>query len=185
MKRVVSIGTRFQRVAEIGAVDVADEMQAQMVGDEGGQRAGRHGGAEIRSADPDIDDVGKPRAVRGLDRSASHGLREDAHLVAHGGDGGHHVLAVRHEDLAGRYAAERHMQDGAVLGDVDRVTSEQGGALFFEVCRTRQTKQQVHGLVRDALLGIVENEVIDGHVKGSEPVRIGGKQPRGRFGRTA
>ena len=47
------------RVAHVRAVDVGDEMAAQLRLRERRQRLGRHGRPKVRSADADIDDVGE------------------------------------------------------------------------------------------------------------------------------
>ena len=47
-----------ERIADMGAVDVRDEMEPRPIV-ESVQRPGRHGRAEIRSADADIDHVGE------------------------------------------------------------------------------------------------------------------------------
>ena len=55
----VRAGSRLgKRVADVGAVDIRDEMSARPIV-EGAERAGRHARAEVRAADADIDDVGE------------------------------------------------------------------------------------------------------------------------------
>ena len=52
-------------------------------------------------------------------------LAEVGHLVEHGVDLGHDVLAVDDDGCALR-RAQRHVQDGALLGDVDLLAAEHG-----------------------------------------------------------
>ena len=53
----------------------------------------------------------------------AHAVGEGRHLVEHGVDLGHDVLAVDDDRRALR-RAQRHVQDGAVLGDVDLLAAE-------------------------------------------------------------
>jgi hypothetical protein len=51
--------------------------------------------------------------------------QEVGHLVEHGVDIGHNVLAIDHDRCPLR-RPQGHVQDGTVLGDVDLLTAEHG-----------------------------------------------------------
>ena len=105
-------------LARVGGVNVGDEAALQALLDVGLEGLIRHDGAQVGAADADIDDgldglardadplAGADAAGEGVD------LLED---LVHVGDG---VLAVDRQGV-GRGAAQRGVQDGAVLGDVD------------------------------------------------------------------
>jgi len=50
------------------------------------------------------------------------------------------------------------VQDGAFFGDINLVATEHGVTPFREAGFFREPKQQLQGLVGDAILGIVEEE---------------------------
>ena len=139
----------------------------------GRERPRRHGRAEVGAADADVDDVGHRLAERAAHPSLAHVRREAQHLFARADHVGHHVLAVDHDRLAGEIA-QRHVQDGAVLGDVDLLAGE------HRLARPRprrlgelDERGQDPGV--DALLGIVEQEIVEGDAECLEPRRIVGE----------
>ena len=82
------------RLHEIGAVDVGDEAErhgaiAVML-----ERLVGHHRPEVGAADADVDDVADAFAGVALPRAAADAVREVGHLVEHGVDLGHDVLAV-------------------------------------------------------------------------------------------
>ncbi len=97
------------------AIDIGDEVAAQLRRREGRQRARRHRRAEVGPADADIDDVGHRLAERAPHPSLAHVGGEAQHLFARADDLGHHVLAVDQDRLAGEIA-QGGVQDGAFLG---------------------------------------------------------------------
>ena len=58
-------------------------------------------------------------------RAAADAVGEPGHLVEHGVDFGHHVLAVD-EDRCALGRPQGHVQDGPVLRDVDLLAAEHG-----------------------------------------------------------
>ena len=70
---------------------------------------------------------------------------------------GHDVTPVDLDHRVGR-RAQRRMQHGAILGDVDLVAAEHGVALGRQAALLRKLCQQRNGLWRDAVLRIVEHE---------------------------
>ena len=67
----------------------------------------------------------------------------------------HHVLAVDHDRAAAR-RAQRYVQDRAILGDVDLLAREHRVDSLAQARFTRQLKQEAHGLLGDAMLGVVQ-----------------------------
>ena len=96
-----------QRVADVRAVDVGDEMAAQLRRRKGRERPRRHRGAEVGAADADIDDVGHRLAERAAHAALAHVGGEAQHLFPRADDLGHHVLARRPEPACRRNCARR------------------------------------------------------------------------------
>ena len=149
----------LQRVGDMRAVDIGDVMQprAVMIGR---QRQRRHGRAEIGAADADIDHVG--------DLAGPHALGKFRH-------GGQHVVHVRHHipardhDGRVRLVAQRRMQHGAVLGDVDDLAREHRVALLA-TSAAWPSQQQLHGLARHRTFGTIQQQIILRRRKFSKPV---------------
>ena len=89
------------------------------------QRLVGHDRPEVGAADADVDDVADALAGVALPCAAAHAVGEVGHPVEHGVDLGHDVLAVDDDRRAAR-CAQRHVQHGAVLGDVDLLAREHG-----------------------------------------------------------
>ena len=108
-------------------------------------------GPKIGAADADIDDVADALAGVALPLAAAHAIGEVGHLVQHGMHFGHHVFAVDHDGCAfGR--AQRHMQDGALFGDVDLFAAEHGVDARAQAAFVGQLQQQAQRLIGDAVL---------------------------------
>ena len=126
MMNSVSAGSRsVNRFGEVGAVDVGNEPErhgsvAVML-----QRFVGHHRTEVGAADADVDDVANAFAGVPFPRAAPHAVGEISHLVEHGVDLGHDVLAV-HDDGRPSRRAQGHVQDRAIFRDVDFVAAEHG-----------------------------------------------------------
>ena len=99
-----------ERVAEIGAIDVGDEMAAQLRLPEGRKRPRGHRRPEIGAADADVDDVGERLAEPAAAQALAHIGGEGEHAVALLGDIGREIVASDHDrrgvrDCAAPYAA--------------------------------------------------------------------------------
>ena len=93
-------------------------------------------------------------------RAAAHAVGEVRHLVQHGVHLGDDVDAVDLDVLAlGR--AQRDVQDGAVLGDVDLLAREHRVDPGTEPGPLGQGDEQADGLVGEAVLGVVEVDAVD------------------------
>ena len=82
------------------------------------QRFVGHHRAEIGAADADVDHVADALAGVPLPLAAAHPVRESRHLVEHRMHLRHDILAVDKNRFA-LGCAQRHVQHGPVLGDVD------------------------------------------------------------------
>ena len=84
-------------------------------------------------------------------------LAEVGHLVEHGVDLGHDVLAV-HDDGRASRRAQGHVQDGPVLRDVDLLAAEHGVDPRAQAGFLGQLQEQLERFVGDAILRVVEVE---------------------------
>ena len=80
---------------------------------------------------------------------------EGRHLVQHGMDLGHDILAVDDDGGAAR-RAQGDVKHRALLGDVDLLAAEHGVDALAQARLLGELEQQRQGLVGDAVLGIVE-----------------------------
>ncbi|MDV7400950.1 hypothetical protein RZS08_56560, partial [Arthrospira platensis SPKY1] len=111
------------------------------------ERLADHQGSEVRAADADIDDIGDHLAGMAAPRPAAHSLAEAAHLLEHGQDVRHDVVAVDHNGGT-RAVAQSRVQDRPALGRVDLVASEHRVTAAFEVTCLCELDQERHGLGR-------------------------------------
>src|SRR5712691_6506138 len=72
----------------------------------------------------------------------------------------HDVLAVD-EDRFPRAVAQRHVQDRAILGAVDLLAREHPIAPGLHLRLPRQQKEKAHGLLGDAVLGDIDEQVLE------------------------
>ena len=88
------------------------------------QRLDRHGGAQVRAADTDVDHQREGLAGTRLDASLADRRGEIEHALALGAHQCVDVHAVDHQRrLAGR-ATQRRVQHGPAFGDVDGIAAE-------------------------------------------------------------
>ena len=150
---------RGERVEQVGAVDVGHEVRAQIRALVGLQRLAHHERPEVRAADADVDDVGDGLAGVAAPGAAAHPLAEVAHPGQHGVDVRHDVPAIHHDRPVGA-VAQRDVQDRPVLGGVDPVACEHARAPGLELTFAGEVEQQADRLLGDAVLGVVEQQVI-------------------------
>ena len=84
---------------------------------------------------------------------------------------GHHVLAVDEDGPAGA-VAERDVQDGAVLGAVDLLAGEHPVAPRLDLRRAGEIEQEAQRLSVDAVLRIVEEEIVEAQRVALEALRV-------------
>ena len=139
-------------VGDVAAVDTGVGIGTQgLVG---------HDRAQIGAADADGHQVLDLLAGNALPLTGAHALGEGIHAVedlVHVGDD---VLAVDDElALLACRAAQRGVQDGAVLGGVDVLAGEHGVAALLELHLAGKIAQQLDGLIGHQVLGQVEVQV--------------------------
>ncbi|MGZ2406604.1 hypothetical protein ACVIKO_003864 [Rhizobium ruizarguesonis] len=157
----------------MGAVDIGNEMGARTVM-EGGKRQSRHDGAEIRAADADIDDIGDRLAGRALQRPGADAVGKLAHGGKHGIDVGHDVLAVDQDRRVGA-VAQCGVQNGAILGEVDRLAGEHFLALLLDAAVFGELHQELEDVVIHRRLGKIHQQVVKRDGKARKALRIGGE----------
>ena len=116
-----------------------------------------HDGPEVGAADADVDHVPDALAGVALPVAAADAGGEASHLVEHGVYVGDHVLPVD-DDRGAPRRAKRDVEHGPVLGDVDLVATEHGVDALAQAAFSGQLQEKPEGLVRDAVLRVVEKE---------------------------
>ena len=121
------------------------------------QRFIRHDWAEIGPADADIDDVADAFAGLAFPAPCADAVGKIGHSVENGVHIGDYVTAVV-EDSAAAGRAQRDMEDGAVLRDIDLVAAEHGVDLIAQCRLASEPQQERQRLVSNPVFGIVEVE---------------------------
>ncbi len=106
------------RFGEVRAIDIGDEAEGHGALAVVLERFVGHDGAEIGAADADIDHAADAFAGVSLPLAAAHAVGEIAHLVEHGMDLRHDVLAIDHDRGPSR-RPQGDMQHGAILRHID------------------------------------------------------------------
>ena len=155
------VARRKERLAE-----VARELEASF-------------GVGVATFAADLSEPGAPAAIEArvrersleIDYLINNAGSAGPHLLEHRVDLGHDVLPVD-EDRSVTPVAESDVQDGPVLGGVDPVTGEHGVTQGLNpgfCCELPEQRQCVLG---HAMLGEVQQEVVEPHGVAIEPVRI-------------
>ncbi len=173
---------RGQRVGNVRAVDVGDEMGAQLGRSEGRKGAGRHGRAEVGAADADIDHIGVKVAARAANGALAHVGREGGDFRPFGLDRRHDVFAVDPHRLA-REIAQGRVEGGAILGVVDFLPGEQGLSPLFQPCGAGEIEQMAERGASQAVLGIIIEQIVEAGGEMLESLRVLGEEIDGAPGR--
>ena len=142
------------RLGEVGAIDVGDEAEGHRAFAVMPQRLVRHYGSQVGAADADVDDVADALSGVALPCAAADAIGEIRHLVEHGMNLRHHVLAVDH-DRCPRGA--RSATCSTARFSVMLIFSPRNIA-----SRARQAaipgelQQQPNGFIGDAVFGVIE-----------------------------
>ncbi len=139
------------------------------------ERLADHQRAEVGAADADVDDVRDGLAAMPPPGAAAHALAEVPHAREHAVDRRHHVRAVD-QDRPARAVAQRDVEDRAVLGRVDALAREHPVAPALEVGRAGEVEQQRQRLGGDAVLGEVDQQVVEPQRKALEALGVLGEQ---------
>src|SRR5262249_36139464 len=116
-----------------------------------------HHRPEVGAADTDVNDVAYALASVALPGAAPDPAGKVRHLVEHGVDLGHYILAVYDESCSFR-RTQSHVQDGSVFRDVDLFTPEHGVDARSQARFLRQLKKQLQSFVGDAILRVIEED---------------------------
>ena len=143
------------RLGEVGAVDVRDEPEGEAALAVVPERLVGHDRAQVGTADADVDDVADRLACMAFPGAAAHAIREVGHAVEHRVDLGHHVHAVDYDRCAAR-RAQRDVEDGAVLRDVDLLAGEHGVDAGAQAGCLGEPNEQRQCVVGDPVLRIVQ-----------------------------
>src|SRR5262249_59140447 len=117
------------------------------------ERLVRHDWPEVRSANADVDDVLDALARMAFPIAATDAVGKAGHLVEHGVDLWHDVLAINDDGSPSR-RTEGHVQDRAVFRDIDLLTTEHGVDPGTQVAFLRQLQEEFEGFIGDAMLGV-------------------------------
>ena len=147
----------------VGAVDVRNKVDFRGVF--AGNRLvgirlegfGHHHRTEVGTADTDVHHVLDGLAGVALPLAAADEVGEIFHVLEHGADFGHHVLAID-ADRVITLVAERGVEHGALFGGINLLAGEVLLAHVFEVRGLKQVLELGHGLVGDDVLGVVQEE---------------------------
>ena len=135
-----------------------------------------HDRAQVGATDADGHQMLDLLAGNALPLTGAHALGEGIHAVedlVHVGDD---VLAVDDElALLACRAAQRGVQDGAVLGGVDVLAGEHGVAALLELHLAGKIAQQLDGLIGHKVLGQIEVQVTSVKAQLVHALGIGGE----------
>ena len=147
----------------VGAVDVRNEVDfrrvfasSRLVGIRL-QGFGHHHRTEVGTADTDVHHVLDGLAGVALPLAGTHELGEFFHVLEHGANFGHHVLAIDADRIV-TLVAECGVEHGALFGGVNLFASKVLGAHVFEIGRLQEVLELGHGFVGDDVLGVVQEE---------------------------
>ncbi len=165
MNSVSSALEILHRLGEVGAVDVGDEAEGHASLAVMLQRLVGHDRTKVGAADADVDHIADPLAGMAFPVAAADAVGEVCHLVQNRMHVGHHIPAVD-EDRSIPWRAQRHMESGPPLRDIDLLAAEHGIDALAQARLLRKLEQQLQRLVSDAVLRIVE---IDPDGLGGQP----------------
>ena len=119
-----------------------------------------HDGAQVGSADTDVDDIFNPLTAMTLPRTTANLLSEARHFIEHFMDSGNDVFAINNNLFALR-CTQRNVEYGAVLGDVDLLAGKHRLNAGLESGFFGELKQQLERLISQAILGVIEEDAAE------------------------
>ena len=147
----------------VRAVDVGDEVDFRrgLAGDRlVGIRLegfGDHHRTEVRTADTDVHHVLDGLAGVAFPLAAADEVGKVFHVLENRTDFGHHVLAVDADGVAA-LVTQSSVEHGALFGGVNLFAAEELRTHVFETGELQEVLELGHGLVRDDVLGVVQEE---------------------------
>ncbi len=139
------------------------------------QRLVGHHRAEVRAADADVDDVHDRLAGVTLPLSGADPLAKDGHPTQHRVNLPHDVHPVNQQRGAPRHT-QGHVQDGAILGDVDALAGEHRRRALGKARLLGQLDEQTDRLLGYAILRVIQVEAWALGREALSPSRVHGEQ---------
>lgn len=146
--------TLAKRLSDMCSVNVGHEMRFEIALGVRLERLSDHDGAQIRSADPNVDDGVDSLAGVPLPLAAPDSLGELFHVVKDAAD----FVCASFGDVEVVEVAQGDVQDGAVLGGVDVLAREHLVAVLFHFGFTNQSEKFVQDGLRDEVFREIEEE---------------------------
>ena len=142
---------------KVRVINVGDEAEAQIAIAVMLECLVGHHRPQVRAADADIDHVADALAGVALPFAAPDAIAEGGHLVEHGVDLRHYILAVDN-NLRRLRRAQGHVQHRSPFRHVDLVPAKHGVDPRLKPGLLRQIDQQLDGLAGDAILRVIEEQ---------------------------
>ncbi len=141
----------------------------------GRKRQRRHDRAEVGAADPDVDDIREGLAVGRRQLARAHLLGEGEEALQLGLDQRIDRHAVD-RGPARPTRAQRRVQHSAPLRAIDRLAGEHAPGMALHIRLLGKPEKQLHRLLDDEILGIVEMQPRPLDMEAVEALGIGGEQ---------
>ena len=164
-----------QHMADMGAIDIGDEVHAQGRITIGFERLADHLRAKIGPPDTDVDHVADALAGMAAPLAPANLVGKLAHVLQHRVYLRHHILAID-EDRPVAAIAQGDMQHRAALGVVDHLAAEQARGPFRHLSLIGQLGEQAQCFVCNTMLGKIHQQVAKVPGEPSKARRISGKQ---------
>jgi len=159
---------------EVGGVHVGDEAHMRAVA-EGRERLADHCRSEVRTTDTDVDDGFDRPAGEAEPTAGPNRLGEISHLLEHRSNPRHHVLSID-QNRRVRSIAEGDVEHCAVFSPIDLGAGVHGVGRLPHPARPRKLAKQADRRLVDAILGVVEEQVLDLERETREPLGVGGEE---------
>src|SRR5216683_4286854 len=150
--RRVQISGSFHKLV---AIDVGNEAHGQTTITEVPHCIVSYGWTQVGAANTDVNDIAHALAGIPSPGAAPHAVREVCHLIQHCVYLGYHVLTID-EDCFLLWGAQSHMEDRAILRNVNLVPQKHSLDAFAQARILSQCQEQPQRLIRDAVLRVVQ-----------------------------
>ena len=147
----------------VGAIDVRNEVDFRRVFASSRlfsirlEGFSHHHRTEVGTADTDVHHVLDGLAGVAFPLAGTHELGEFFHVLEHGANFGHHVLAIDANRIV-TLVAQSGVEHGALFGGVNLFAGKVLAAHVFETGRLQEVLELGHGFVGDDVLGVVQEE---------------------------
>ena len=122
---------------EVGGVHIGHKAEGHVAPRVVAQGFVGHYRPQVRTADADVDHIPNSLAGEACPGATANGVAELRHPVEHGMDVGHDVMSI-HQDRGIARRAQRDVQNGTILGDVDALAAEHCVDAFAQAALTRE-----------------------------------------------